>query len=103
MNLIDKLEIDKEKTPSQMVFFREGTFYHAYEHSAYIASRLLPKLKVSCRYKKVAEGNVATVGFPVSSLPKYASGMNILQKEDSLLINVGLRRSTRITRTTHII
>ena len=81
MNLQEKLKIDEEQTPQKMIFFLEGTFYHAYERSAYLATRYLPKLKVACRYKKVVDANIATVGFPVSSLPKFAVGFSIEQQE----------------------
>ena len=55
----------------------ESTFYHAYERSAYLAKRHLAKLKVACRYKLVADDNMAIVAFPVSILPKFAVGFSI--------------------------
>ena len=88
MNLQEKLKIDREQTPQKLVLFLEGTFYHAYERSAYLATRYLPKLKVACRYKKAADANIATVGFPVSSLPKFAVGFSIEQQEAMLLITL---------------
>ena len=88
MTLQEKLKIDEEQTPQKMVFFLEGTFYHAYERSAYLATRHLPKLKVACRYRKAVDANIASVGFPVSSLPKFAVGFSIEQQEMMLLVTL---------------
>lgn len=50
MNLQEKINVDKQAVPRAMVFFAEGKFYAGYERTAYLATRLLPPLKVNCRY-----------------------------------------------------
>ena len=84
MSLSEKLKKDRELASHAIVFFADGTFYAAYERSAYLATRLLPPLKVTCRFRKAVEQTVAQVGFPASSLPKFAGDLRIEQQEGLL-------------------
>lgn len=88
MTLQEKLKIDKEAVARAMVFFADGTFYAAYERSAFLASRLLPPLKVTCRFRKAVDQTVAQVGFPASSLPKYAGDLPLEQREGMLTLQL---------------
>lgn len=65
------LKTEREKRPGTVVLFDEGLFLKAYEESA---CRLAQQygLKVKCRAVKAAGETVASVGFPKSSLAKYA-------------------------------
>lgn len=88
MNLQEKLKIDQEAVTHAMVFFVDGKFYAAYERSAFLATRLLPPLRVICRYRKVVDQPVAQIGFPASSLQKFASNFQMEQREDFLLLSL---------------
>lgn len=86
MDLKEKLKLDKEAVARAMAFFVDGTFYAAYERSAFLATRLLPPLKVSCRFRKAVNQSVAQVGFPAASLSKFAPDFRIEQREGMLLL-----------------
>ena len=50
--------------------FQEGTFYRAYEWSAWLCVRYYPDLKVTHRILKGGE-DMVFVGFPLTSLSRY--------------------------------
>ena len=50
--------------------FREGTFYRAYEWSAWLCLRYFTELKVTHRLLKGGE-DIVFVGFPLTSLDRY--------------------------------
>ena len=50
--------------------FREGTFYRAYEWSAWLCVRYFTELKVTHRLLKGGE-DIVFVGFPLTSLDRY--------------------------------
>ena len=50
--------------------FREGTFYRAYEWSAWLCLRYFTELKVTHRMLKGGE-DIVFVGFPLTSLDRY--------------------------------
>lgn len=50
--------------------FREGTFYRAYEWSAWLCLRYFTEMKVTHRLLK-GGGDIAFVGFPLTSLERY--------------------------------
>ena len=50
--------------------FREGTFYRAYEWSAWLFVRYFTELKVTHRLLKGGE-DIVFVGFPITSLDRY--------------------------------
>ena len=50
--------------------FREGTFYRAYEWSAWLCVRYFTELKVTHRLLKGGE-DIIFVGFPLTSLDRY--------------------------------
>lgn len=88
MTLREKLQIDKETAVRAMAFFADGTFYAAYERSAFLATHLLPPLKVTCRYRKAVDQTVAQVGFPAASLPKFAGDLPLEQREGMLTLQL---------------
>lgn len=51
--------------------FQEGTFYRAYEWSAWLCVRYIQQFKSTKRYFKNLEDCLVFVGFPVTSLQKY--------------------------------
>ena len=50
--------------------FREGTFYRAYEWSAWLCQRFFPELKVTHRLLKSGD-DIVFVGFPLTSIDRY--------------------------------
>jgi len=53
--------------------FQEGSFYRAYEWSAWLMCRCLHEFKVTHRHMKGIEQSVTLIGFPVTSLSKWAT------------------------------
>ncbi|MCQ2300856.1 MAG: hypothetical protein MJZ81_12130 [Bacteroidales bacterium] len=73
--LSEILEIEKKRdtAESQCVvnLFQEGTFYRAYEWSAWLCFRYIRQFKPTHRLIKDSEDSIVFVGFPVTSLQKY--------------------------------
>ncbi len=55
----------------QIHLFADGSFYRAYEWSAWLCCRYVNKFKVTKRYNKSIEVEMAFVGFPKTSLQKF--------------------------------
>lgn len=53
--------------------YQEGSFYRAYEWSAWLCHRFINQFKVTHRHFKNIEQSVLFVGFLVTSLPKYVA------------------------------
>ncbi|MCQ2216654.1 MAG: hypothetical protein MJZ31_12150 [Bacteroidales bacterium] len=51
--------------------YREGSFYRAYEWSAWLFVRHVSDFKVTCRNMKSLEQPVAFIGFPITSAGKF--------------------------------
>lgn len=68
------LEKEKERNTVEQCtvihLFREGTFYRAYEWSAWLCLRYFTELKVTHRLLKGGE-DIIFVGFPLTSLDRY--------------------------------
>lgn len=66
--------------------FPEGTFYRAYEWSAWLCCRYVNEFKVTRRENKNltnGDGTVAFIGFPITSLKKFTpEGCEITANED---------------------
>lgn len=84
----EKLSIENHREPGCILLFLEGGFYRAYEHSAFEAVKNLHDFKVSCRYYKAVEKRIACIGFPVTSLAKFANGNKIEQHDDMAIIRL---------------
>lgn len=84
----EKLSIEKNREHGSILLFLEGGFYRAYEHSAFEAIKNLHAFKVSCRYYKAVESRVACIGFPVTSLAKFANGNKVEQHDDMAVIKL---------------
>lgn len=78
--------------------FQEGSFYRAYERSAWLCVKHVnPQMKVTRKVLKGGDESFCFVGFPVTSLPKYspdsAETSSTGEKEvDILLPGQGQRR-----------
>lgn len=79
----------KEQSRSEMVDYRtihlipEGTFYRAYEWSAWLCHRYVSQFKPTHRLLKNTEDSVVFVGFPMTSLERYTpEGATVAEQED---------------------
>lgn len=72
-----KLEICaiEDANPGQVNLYREGSFYKAYQKSAWLLCTQVHPFKVSVRSLKGLDGPLLSVGFPISSLDKFAAGL----------------------------
>ena len=69
----EKLAIERHRQVGCILLFLEDGFYRAYGHSALDAIKNLHDFKVTSRFYKAVGERVAYVGFPLSSLAKFAS------------------------------
>lgn len=71
----DILEVEKQRVTAEqcrtVYLFQEGTFYRAYEWSAWLCVRYIQQFKPTKRMFKNEDASLVFVGFPVTSLEKY--------------------------------
>ena len=82
----------KEQSRKEMVDYRtiylipEGTFYRAYEWSAWLCHRYVSQFKPTHRLLKNAEDSVVFVGFPMTSLERHTpEGATMTEQEDKTM------------------
>ena len=63
--------------PGRVYLYPEGAFYKAYQHSAWLLCTRVHPFKVSARPLKGLDGPLVSVGFPQSSLDKFAAGLRV--------------------------
>lgn len=89
--LKDILAAERQRTADaecrQVHLFQEGTFYRAYERSAWLVITYISPLKPTRRNVKGQEDSIVFCGFPVTSLPKYTPDgcVAIVQEDKSVL------------------
>ena len=78
-----KLEICaiEESNPGQVFLYPEGSFYKAYQKSAWLLCTRVHSFKVSARALKGLEGPLLSVGFPQSSLDKFSAGLKVAENQ----------------------
>lgn len=64
--------MENNKQNNEIILHREGIFYIAYEHSAWLFSVALHCFKVKKVYVKCVAQDVVSIGFPMASLDKLA-------------------------------
>lgn len=88
----DILEIEVQRSTleqcRQINLFQEGTFYRAYEWSAWLCVRYVQEFKTTKRKFKNDDTTMVFVGFPVTSMSKYTP--------DGAEMNVGEDKSVQI-------
>lgn len=68
----DAVEIENQRASADVIhLFREGTFWRAYEMSAWLCVRCLHEFKATKRQMKDVAQPVVFVGFPASSFDKW--------------------------------
>lgn len=82
----------KEQSRKEMVDYRtiylipEGTFYRAYEWSAWLCHRYVSQFKATHRLLKNSEDSVVFVGFPMTSLERHTpEGATVTEQEDKTM------------------
>jgi len=76
-----KLEICaiEDANPGQVNLYLEGSFYKAYQQSAWLLCTRVHPFKVSARPLKGLDGLLLSVGFPISSLDKFSAGLSVAE------------------------
>lgn len=76
-----KLEICaiEDANPGQVNLYPEGSFYKAYQQSAWLLCTRVHPFKVSARPLKGLDGPLLSVGFPMSSLDKFSAGLTVAE------------------------
>lgn len=71
----DVLEIESHRASLEQCrfvnLFQEGTFYRAYEWSAWLCVRYIQQFKTTKRLFKNEDTSLVFVGFPITSLQKF--------------------------------
>lgn len=82
----------KEQSRKETVDYRtiylipEGTFYRAYEWSAWLCHRYVSQFKPTHRLLKNTEDSVVFVGFPMTSLERHIpAGATVAEQEDKTI------------------
>ena len=77
----------KEKVDYRTIYLiPEGTFYRAYEWSAWLCHRYVSQFKPTHRLLKNAEDSVVFVGFPMTSLERHTpEGATVAEQEDKTI------------------
>lgn len=73
------LQEERTQESTCLVLFLEGKFWKAYEHSAYVLTKLY-NFKPTKRFIKLVGEEIISVGFPKEQLPKYLD--NAVIEED---------------------
>ena len=80
----EKLKLEREKQNHEIILHREGIFYIAYEHSAWLFSVAIHSFKVKKQYIKCVAQDVVSIGFPMTSLDKSVAGCKMVNENGML-------------------
>lgn len=73
--LVEILQIEQSRADAEqrrvVHLFSDGTFYRAYEWSAWLCCRYINTFQVTKRYNKSVESDMVFIGFPKTSLSKF--------------------------------
>lgn len=82
------LETERDNR-DKIYLYREGLFYKAYEHSAYLWVHKVCGYEVRCRYVKIVNQNVVSIGFPQNTLKSKVIGLKTEEFSQGVIIYVG--------------
>ena len=84
----EMLETEHKRDRQDVIhLFGEGTFWRAYEQSAWLCVRSVNEFKVTKRQLKGIDSPVTFIGFPQTSLDKwFAAPFEILQREEKHVV-----------------
>lgn len=80
--------------------YAEGSFWRAYEYSAWLFTRSIHEFKVTKRLMKGVEGPVTFIGFPRTSLEKWLPKETQIEKIDDKHMVVSINDSSVVTDNT---
>ena len=73
--LVEKQAVENQRADAmqqrQIHLFADGSFYRAYEWSAWLCCRYVNKFQTTKRHNKTLDMDLVFVGFPKASLPKF--------------------------------
>ncbi len=89
--LVDIMAAEKVRTSfseqREIRLYADGSFYRAYEWSAWLCCRYVKQNKVTRRFVKSVDGDVAYIGFPQTSLSKYVlDGTEVVENADGTVV-----------------
>ena len=79
------LEIE-DNNKDKIYLFLEGTFYKAYEHSAYFFHRYIKDFRLTRRFIKNVNRHVISLGFPSTSLNKWFYEYKVTPIDEKTLV-----------------
>lgn len=82
----------EDSNQSSIFLYSSGAFYRAYNRSAWLACHLMHDFTTLKQFIKVVNRPVAYIGFPKTSLEKWATGMTITLTEEGLTIAIDRER-----------
>ena len=88
MTIKEKLTLETAKPDNEIILHREGVFYIAYEHSAWLFSVVLHCFKVKKVYVKCVAQDVVSIGFPMASLERYVAGCKVNEGEGCVKLSL---------------
>lgn len=91
------LKHEQNKSALSIVLYSEGIFYKAYEHSAWLATNLLNRFMVKKKHVKKAGMDIVSIGFPKTSLEKWAAGRKPDKNGDFVTIHIEAEEYEKIT------
>ena len=78
--IIQIIQTEQERTNDSrnlIHLYQEGSFYRAYNWSAWLCHRFINQFKVTHKSLKGIEGSVLFIGFPVTSIDRFFPGYQI--------------------------
>ena len=73
MTIVESLQLERSKNPNEIILFKEGSFWRAYEMSAFVCCKYNPQtsLKPTKRSYKDIDEECIFIGFPIKSISNY--------------------------------
>lgn len=88
MKIKEILKIERENTES-IFLHKEGLFWRAYEHSAYLFTLYIKEYKITKKFYKNVNAEVVYLGFPANalqSLLQFSKEKDINKEETQIII-----------------
>ncbi len=82
------LSSEQSKDRLCIQLYSEGIFFKAYEHSAWLAYHILNRFMVKKKYIKKAGQEIVSIGFPKTTLGKWAAGRRMYESETKAAIYI---------------
>lgn len=100
----DILEMERSRQTAddyrKIHIFQEGSFYRAYQFSAWLCTMYMKDFKVTHRQMKGIDGSVCFVGFPVTSLEKWtpqdSKTEQVAEKHQSITLAIQAEDSSQM-------